>query len=95
MKELLHNSIQGPDGTILVSRSVHDYQQHTQEDGRLYTLFGGNASTCAGGSDQEFKDLSIYTTDSHLAALVDYTLGNRFNPVFVAEIKYRKENKLL
>ena len=29
-RELLYNSIQTPDGTVLVSRHGHDFSEHTQ-----------------------------------------------------------------
>lgn len=38
---LIQNAIQTPDGTILVSRHVHDYVSHTDKNGVLYAVDGG------------------------------------------------------
>ena len=64
-RELLHNSIQCPDGTILVSRSRHNFVAHTQEDGRGYFTDGGLSYNRVGYSDEEFIDLCVYSDDDH------------------------------
>ena len=64
-RELLHNSIQCPDGTILVSRSRHNFVEHEQEDGRRYFCDGGNSYSRIGYSDEEFIDLCVYSDDDH------------------------------
>ena len=40
-KQILVNMIRCPDSTILESRSTHDYQTHTQEDGQEFMVDGG------------------------------------------------------
>lgn len=62
---LLHNSIQCPDGTILVSNYRYDFKSHTQEDGREYTLDGGLDYQRIGYSDKEYIDLSVRSEDPH------------------------------
>lgn len=37
-RKLLVNRIQTPDGTILTSKSVHDYVTHTDANGEEYIL---------------------------------------------------------
>ena len=39
---ILQNAIQTPDGTILLSASVHDYIGHTDENGYYYSTDGGS-----------------------------------------------------
>lgn len=39
--KLIKNSIETPDGTVLYSRSVHDYQSHIDENGKKYFTDGG------------------------------------------------------
>jgi hypothetical protein len=63
---LLVNSIQTPDGTVLVSRHVHDYVCHEDSvTGTRYCIDGGNQylrwSTLGG----DYKDLSVYSDDPH------------------------------
>lgn len=41
MKRIIYNSMELPDGTVLVSRHRHDCVTHTDEQGRFYMLDGG------------------------------------------------------
>lgn len=41
-KRIILNSIQTPDGTVLISRHVHDYQTHLDKNGYTYGVDGGN-----------------------------------------------------
>ena len=62
---LLHNSIKTPDGTILVSRHVHDYVSHEDKVvGTTYAIDGGQSyqRMISGG---KFENLSVYVGDSH------------------------------
>lgn len=65
MRQLLVNSIKCPDGTVLTSRHVHDFQSHTQEDGRSYFVDGGCHYQRIGYSDEEYLDCSLYSDDPH------------------------------
>ncbi len=64
-RQLLHNSIKCPDGTILVSQHRHDFVQHEQADGREYFVDGGLSYQRIGFSDKEYTDLSVYTDSPH------------------------------
>jgi len=64
-KQLIHNSIQCPDGTILVSKHRYDFKQHIQEDGREYFVDGGVDYQRVGHSDDEWINLSVYVGDAH------------------------------
>lgn len=62
---LLVNSIQTPDGTILVSRNVHDYVSYEDKiTGTTYAIDGGGEYLrwMPGG---DYKDLSVYSDDPH------------------------------
>lgn len=62
-RHLVYNAIQCPDGTILNSRSRHDFQRHVQEDGREYYVDGGLSYQRIGYSDMEYKNISVYSDD--------------------------------
>ena len=64
-RQLLHNSIKCPDGTILVSKHGHDFVQHEQEDGRVYFVDGGLSYQRLGFADTEYIDLSVYSDAPH------------------------------
>ncbi len=39
--KLIRSCLETPDGTILQSRSRHDYRQHLDANGKTYMLDGG------------------------------------------------------
>jgi len=78
-RELLHNSIQCPDGTILVSRSRHNFVAHTQEDGRKYFTDGGLEYTRIGFSHNDYIDLCIYTDQPHEEIREGFEWGRSFD----------------
>ena len=66
MKYLLYNAIKCPDGTILQSRSRHDYIQHLDEiSGELYILDGGLAYQRTSVNQVPFENLAVCTSDQH------------------------------
>ena len=61
---LIRNAIQTPDGTILESRHRHDYQKHTDKNGKIYMVDGGlDYIRCSVHSDQ--IDLFEYSNEPH------------------------------
>lgn len=78
-KQLLHNSIQCPDGTILVSRHQRDFVSHTQKDGREYFTDGGLAYQRIGFSDKEYTDLSVHVGDPHEKTREGFTWGRSYD----------------
>lgn len=78
-RQLLHNSIQTPDGTILVSRHQHGFVEHIQEDGREYFIDGGLSYQRVGFSDEGYKDLSVYADDDHTLIRERFEWGNNFD----------------
>ena len=65
MQRLVYNAIQTPDGTILVSRTRHDYVSHTDANGNTYAIDGGldYQRTSLSGDISLIKDLSVYLED--------------------------------
>ena len=64
-RKLLRNAIICPDGKLIESRTVHDFVQHVQEDGREYAVDGGLEYQRILYSDMKFKDISLYSDDTH------------------------------
>ena len=77
-RELLVSKIRCPDGTVLQSTHQHDFKQHIQEDGREYFIDGGTQYQRIGFSDEEFKDLSLYSDDPHEKIREDFIWGRNF-----------------
>ena len=64
MRKLIKNSIRTPDGTVLTSRHVHDYQYHKDKNGEIYMNDGGIDYIKRSVNIKPYEDLSLYTTDS-------------------------------
>jgi len=63
--KIIYNAIRCPDGTVLESKYRWDYVEHTQEDGRKYTVDGGHDYLRRGYSDKEYEELSVDTESPH------------------------------
>lgn len=62
--QLIQNGLKTPDGTILISRSRHDFKSYKDKiNGQTYCIDGGLDYTkySTGGHDAEF--LTLYDTD--------------------------------
>lgn len=62
--DLLRNSIITPDGTVLNSKSNHDFVQHKDQNGYTYMIDGGCTDFTRITSDGQHTDNSLYSTDS-------------------------------
>lgn len=60
-RHIILNRIQTPDGTMLTSRSVHDYVSHKDKNGEIYTNDGGNEYFHRTMNKTTAKDVSLYT----------------------------------
>lgn len=64
MARLVRNAIQTPDGTVIQSRSVHDYVTHKDANGKTYMIDGGLCYSRRSAHGDEV-DLCIYDDESH------------------------------
>jgi len=62
---LIRNAIQTPDGTVLVSRSRHDYKTHTDANGKTYMVDGGLEYVRRSAHGDEV-DLCLYDDAPHI-----------------------------
>ena len=74
-KQILVNMIRCPDGTILESRNTHDYQTHTQEDGREFMVDGGLEYLRRSGVG--YEELSLCYGDDYGSLRECFTWGAR------------------
>ena len=74
MKKLIHNAIRTPDGTVLVSNSVHDYQTHKDKNGKTYMIDGGREYVHSSAhGDEEY--LTMYSDEPHERIREVFTWG--------------------
>ncbi len=74
MSQLIRNAIRTPDGTILESRTRHDYKSYEDANGKTYMVDGGldYVRTSANGDEQ---DLSVCTESSFKTQRLAATWG--------------------
>ncbi len=65
---ILLNRIKTPDGTVLTSYSVHDYQSYTDKNGKTYGVDGGTQYLRRTGDCQDCEDLSISIDENNIDA---------------------------
>ena len=73
MNRLLRNAIQTPDGTILESRTRHDYKEYIDAYGCWHMVDGG--LDYIRRSDTPATDLSLTDADPHLVVREKVTWG--------------------
>ncbi len=66
-----------PDGTELISRSVHDYVTYKDANGETYMVDGGNDYLRRSVNTPPATDTSLYTDDSHELLRKEVTWGVR------------------
>lgn len=62
---IVRNSIQTPDGTILLSRYRHDFALHDDQNGETYMIDGGLDYLRRSVNHEKATDLSIFLEDGH------------------------------
>ena len=75
MSQLLKNAIRTPDGTVIESRSQHDYQSYKDANGKTYMVDGGLAY-CRRSAHGDEIDLCIYDDGDHNARRHNLTWGS-------------------
>lgn len=73
---IVYNAIQTPDGTVIESRHVHDYQTYTDANGKTYMVDGGLDYLRRNAHD-DYVDLSVSLDDGHAAVREALTWGTR------------------
>ena len=73
--KLIRNALQTPDGTIIESRSRHDYVTHTDANGKVYVVDGGLDYQRRSNHGDE-QDCSVYDTGDHLVRREALTWGS-------------------
>lgn len=66
MRRIIANVWQTPDGTVLWSKSTHDFQSHTDAlTGEEYFADGGTEYIRVSDNIHTMKNLCVYSTDPH------------------------------
>ena len=67
MKELMliRNAWKTPDGTVIESRSVHDYVEYVDANGETYMVDGGISYVRRSVNDEPAKSLCLYDSEPH------------------------------
>ena len=64
MHDIIYNAIRTPDGTVLQSRSRHDFKTYTDANGKEYMIDGGLSYVrCSANGDEEH--LTVTLEDAH------------------------------
>lgn len=71
---IMHNALQTPDGTILVSRDRHDFKQYIDANGKTYMIDGGKDYVRSSANGDETY-LTVYNTDAHEEVRKYFTWG--------------------
>ena len=78
MRKLIKNSIRTPDGTILTSKNVHDYQSHKDtKSNELYFTDGGINYIKRSVNKISYTDLSLYSDDPFVKLREGIEWGSR------------------
>lgn len=69
---IVSNRIKTPDGTILVSRHVHDYVEYTDKVTKQYFSVDGGHEYIRRGFEGRYEEMTVYANDNF--ALIRYTM---------------------
>ena len=77
-KRILQNMIRTPDGTVLVSGSIHDYKTHKDDNGKEYMVDGGRSYLRRNlVKEAPYDELSLFEGDPHDKIRSNFTWGSR------------------
>jgi len=88
MSNIIRNALQTPDGTVIESRSVHDYQTHIDANGKEYMVDGGLDYIRRSANGDEI-DLTVTIDDPHEVVREALTWGT-YGPNGDQPLKYVK-----
>lgn len=75
-RQIIHNSIRTPDGTVLTSRSAHDYKLYVDKNGYEYMVDGGHSYLRHNlVPEAPYEELTLYTDDPHNQIREVFTWG--------------------
>lgn len=77
-KRIIQNMIRTPDGTVLVSGSIHDFKVHKDDNGKEYMVDGGRSYLRRYiVKDAPHTELSLFEGDPHDKIRSNFTWGTR------------------
>ena len=90
MNNLIYNAIRTPDGTILESRSVHDFVDHTDTNGKFYAVDGGLEYLKRCG-DNDYEELSLTLEDdfSKIRRVVSWGTRGKYGDQPLKKVKIK------
>ena len=90
MSNLIYNAIRTPDGTILESRSVHDFVGHTDTNGKFYAVDGGLEYLKRCG-DNDYEELSLTLEDdfSKIRRVVSWGTRGKYGDQPLKKVKIK------
>ena len=87
--KILRNIIRTPDGTLLESKTVHDYVTHKDENGETYFNDGGKAYLRRSVNIEPYEDLTIYDTDE-IEKIREHFLWGTYGKTGNEKLQYKK-----
>ena len=90
MNNLIYNAIRTPDGTILESRSVHDFVGYTDANGKFYAADGGLEYLKRCG-DNDYEELSLTLEDdfSKIRRVVTWGTRGKYGDQSLKKVKIK------
>lgn len=79
MSDIIRNSIQTPDGTILVSTHRHDFVSYTDKNGQYYAVDGGTAYLKRNYDKADYTETSVYA-DANFGLIREVFLWGTYGP---------------
>ena len=95
--ELVYNALRTPDGTVLESRHRHDYQTHTDANGKEYMIDGGLSYVrCSANGDEVMLTLTVNSNHNEVREKVQWgTYGKDGDqPLSYVRVLHMSDNHL-